>query len=59
MGFAAIERAIGVNHNTFINRIKLADYSLPNFRKYSEMPEFLQKTSSYFTLQKENMNLKN
>ncbi len=42
MGFRAIERVTGVNHNTIINWVKKAGNSLPEGSDYSEIPEVSQ-----------------
>ena len=39
MGFPAIERLTGVNHNTIINWVKKVAESLPNAPEYPEIPE--------------------
>lgn len=42
MGFRAIERVTGVNHNTVINWVKLADSNLPTAPEAQEIPEITQ-----------------
>lgn len=42
LGFRAIERVTGVNHNTIINWVKKAGNSLPEGADYSEIPEVCQ-----------------
>ena len=42
MGFRAIERITGVNHNTVINWVKKAASPLPDAPAYSEIPEITQ-----------------
>lgn len=42
MGFRAIERATGVNHNTIINWVRQAGTQLPLAPDYSEIPEVAQ-----------------
>jgi len=42
MGFRAIERATGVNHNSIINWVKQAGSSLPDPSELSEIPEVAQ-----------------
>ncbi len=42
MGFRAIERATGVNHNTVINWVKQAASNLPDAPLASEIPEVTQ-----------------
>ena len=42
MGFRAIERATGVNHNTVINWVKQVGSALPNAPESSEIPEVAQ-----------------
>jgi len=42
MGFRAIERATGVNHNTVINWVKQAGSNLPDAPESSEIPEVAQ-----------------
>ncbi len=42
MGFRAIERAMGVNHNTIINWVKQAGSSLPDAPELEEIPEVAQ-----------------
>jgi hypothetical protein len=42
MGFRAIERQTGVNHNTVINWVKKAANPLPDAPEYSEIPEIAQ-----------------
>ena len=42
MGFRAIERVTGINHNTVINWVKLAATRIPAAPKYSEIPEITQ-----------------
>ncbi len=42
MGFRAIERVTGVNHNTIINWVKLAATPLPDAPEYEEIPEIAQ-----------------
>lgn len=39
LGFRAIERATGVNHNTVINWVKQVRTSLPEAPEISEIPE--------------------
>lgn len=39
MGFRAIERVTGVNHNTVINWVKQAGTCLPDAPEASEIPE--------------------
>ncbi|GAX41149.1 insertion element protein [Tolypothrix sp. NIES-4075] len=42
MGFRAIERQTGVNHNTVMNWVKLVAAPLPDAPEYSEIPEIAQ-----------------
>lgn len=42
MGFRAIERATGVNHNTVINWIKQISSNLPDAPEASEIPSVAQ-----------------
>lgn len=42
MGFRAIERLTGVNHNTIINWVKKVAEPLPNAPECSEIPEVAQ-----------------
>ena len=42
MGFRAIERATGVNHNTVINWVKQAGINLSDAPEASEIPEVTQ-----------------
>jgi hypothetical protein len=42
MGFRAIERATGVNHNTVINWVKQTSSNLPDAPLASEIPEVTQ-----------------
>lgn len=42
MGFRAIERVTGVNHNTITNWVKKAGNFLPEGSDYSEIPEVSQ-----------------
>jgi transposase-like protein len=42
MGFRAIERVTGVNHNTVINWVKQAGTCLPDAPEASEIPEVTQ-----------------
>lgn len=42
MGFRAIERVTGINHNTVINWVKLVATRLPDAPEYSEIPEITQ-----------------
>lgn len=42
MGFRAIERVTGVNHNTIINWVKLAATLLPDAPEYEQIPEIAQ-----------------
>lgn len=42
IGFRAIERATGVNHNTVINWVKQAAVGLPSAPDYEEIPEITQ-----------------
>jgi hypothetical protein len=42
MGFCAIERATGVNHNTVINWVKQAASNLPDAPEISPIPEVTQ-----------------
>jgi hypothetical protein len=42
MGFRAIERTTGVNHNTFINGVKQAANNLPLAPESDEIPEITQ-----------------
>ncbi len=42
MGFRAIERSTGVNHNTVINWVKQAGNFLPDAPEFSEIPEVTQ-----------------
>jgi transposase-like protein len=39
LGFRAIERITGVNHNTVINWVKQVGFSLPDAPDYEEIPE--------------------
>lgn len=42
MGFRAIERVTGVNHNTVINWVRQACFHLPDFPEASEIPEIAE-----------------
>ena len=42
LGFRAIERVTGVNHNTVINWVRQAANSLPDAPTISEIPEIAQ-----------------
>jgi transposase-like protein len=42
LGFRAIERITGVNHNTVINWVKQVGFSLPDAPDYEEIPEVAQ-----------------
>jgi hypothetical protein len=42
MGFRAIERVTGVNHNTVINWLKQVATLLPDAPDYQEIPEIAQ-----------------
>ena len=42
MGFRAIERVTGVNHNTIINWVRQAALALPNAPEAEEIPEITQ-----------------
>lgn len=42
MGFRAIERVTGVNHNTVINWVKQVATLLPDAPDYQEIPEIAQ-----------------
>ena len=39
LGFRAIERITGVNHNTVINWVKQVGFSLPDAADYEEISE--------------------
>jgi len=42
MGFRAIERVTGVNHNTVINWVRLVSLALPNAPEPEEIPEITE-----------------
>lgn len=42
IGFRAIERLTGVNHNTVINWVRETARKLPDAPEYSEIPEVAQ-----------------
>jgi len=42
MGFRGIERVTGINHNTIINWVRIADLALPELPEGDEIPEITE-----------------
>lgn len=59
MGFRAIERVTGVNHNTVINWVRQACFHLPDFCEAAEIPESaeLDELETFVGSKKQNLAL--
>ena len=61
LGFRAIERVTGVNHNTVIRWVKKSAVALPNAPRREEIPEIteIDELQTYVGQKKPNMALDN
>ena len=61
LGFRAIERVTGVNHNTVIRWVKKSAIALPNAPRVEEIPEIteIDELQTYVGQKKQNMALDN
>ena len=61
LGFRAIERVTGVNHNTVIRWVKKSALALPNAPEVGEIPEIteIDELQTYIGQKKQNMVMDN